>query len=52
MSLNASIEAARAGTQGKGFAVAATEIRELSENSAGFSAQIHEILDGVQKQRM
>ena len=28
----------------------ATEIRELSENSAGFTAQIHEILDGVQKQ--
>ena len=50
LSLNASIEAARAGAQGKGFAVVATEIRELSENSAGFTAQIHEILDGVQKQ--
>lgn len=50
LSLNASIEAARAGEHGKGFAVVASEIRDLSETSARFTEQIHEILDGIQKQ--
>ena len=50
LSLNASIEAARAGEHGKGFAVVAMEIRELSENSAGFTSQIHAILNGIQNQ--
>lgn len=48
LSLNASIEAARAGDHGKGFAVVATEIRKLSDTSAQFTEQIHNILDGIQ----
>ena len=48
LSLNASIEAARAGEQGRGFAVVASAIRDLSSDSAHFTEQIHEILDGIQ----
>ncbi len=48
LSLNASIEAARAGDYGRGFAVVAEEISKLSENTA---SQIKDISDIVGKNR-
>jgi len=48
LSLNASIEAARAGTYGKGFAVVADEIRKLAVKSAGEAKQIKTIIEKIQ----
>lgn len=49
LSVNASIEAAKAGDQGKGFTVVAQEVKSLAEQSKQAVAQVRTILSEIQK---